>query len=174
MKTFIVLLLSFPLLFSCSRKVAVNQQLYNQLNNQSVDLKKVQFYTHGRFFLEREVSDEGMVALNGKVRMRNGKQIERIVFKHHTKGILEKAEDDVLYLRFEKGENKVLRFKLNTSGYFMLQHDREENGVRYIKYGDKTFAMDVLEDNRNIFVQIKRSKAKDVNRDKRRVKGLKA
>lgn len=174
MKTFIVLLLSFPLLFSCSRKVAVNQQLYNQLNSQLVDLKKVQFYTHGRFFLEREVSEEGMVALNGKVRMRNGKQIERIVFKHHTKGILERADGDVLYLRFENGENKVLRFKLNTSGYFMLQHDEEKNGIRYIKYGDRTFTMDVLEDNRNIFVQIKRSKAKDVDRDKRRVKGLKA
>lgn len=151
----------------------MNQQLYNQLNSQLVDLKKVQFYTHGRFFLEREVSEEGMVALNGKVRMRNGKQIERIVFKHHTKGILEKSDGDV-FERFENGENKVLRFKLNTSGYFMLQHDGEENGVRYIKYGDKTFAMDVLEDNRNIFVQIKRSKAKDVNKDKRRVKGLKA
>lgn len=159
MKTFILLLLSFPLLFSCSSKVAVNQQLYNKLNSQSVDLKKVQFYTHGRVFLEREVSDEGMVALHGKVRMRNGKQIERIVFKHRTKGILEKAEGDILFLRFEKGENKVLRFKLNPSGYFMLEHDGEENGIRYIKYGHKTFAMDVLEDNRNIFVQIKRSKA---------------
>lgn len=99
------------LIFSC--KVTFTEPLRGQLERSDLDLSKIQYYNSKKINLKREISSNEAKVSSGKVSLENGVMIEEIEIAKNTPGILIKAEDEKLYIRFEEGneEDNHLVFK---------------------------------------------------------------
>lgn len=170
-KQALAVLTALFLLASCGRKVYLDQTVKNKLDQQQISLKKIQFYNVGSFELERNISSEAMIAMAGKIRMKNDKYVELIRFKHKTAAVCDSVAGQDLFIRFEKGPQKYFVFSLNKKGYYELKNSREEAGIQYVMYGGMEYKLST--ESGNVFLLARRIRDKGADINKRKVKGLK-
>lgn len=82
-----------------------------QLQENELDLTRIQYYNDNPLYLEREVPSSDADIKSGKVVFKNGRYINRISLEKATPGLLQKENAGHLLLAFEKGkEDNSLRF----------------------------------------------------------------
>lgn len=101
---------SLLLLALTSCKVNLTKADLNEIESRNVDLHQVQYYNKSKIILTRTLNSNDAEIASGKVKMKDGKQIERIKIKRRAPGQLIKQEGDDLYVQFEEGANKYLVF----------------------------------------------------------------
>lgn len=75
--------------FSCSPTLTyLNNDMIKENKWTEEDLKKIQFYLSENIVLTRSLSSGESTIESGKIKIKNGKKIEQIVFKKGTPGIL--------------------------------------------------------------------------------------
>lgn len=160
------------LLTSCARKVKVTTELKNKLDEQRVNLKQIQFYNRGVFHLERNLTSEAVVASQGKIRMKNGRQVEVLKFKNSTPAICDSVKDQTIFVRFEKGGNRVLAFKPNITGNYQLCTLPPQSGSPIqVAYGNEIYELGDF--GGAVLLTAKRKKVREADIHKRKVKGVK-
>ena len=106
---FVVLVLS---LTSCQKTVYLTGSLMHNLQENELDLTRIQFYNDNPLVLEREVPSSNANIKSGKVFFKNGRYINRISLDKNTPGMVQREENGSLLITFEQssdGEN-WLRF----------------------------------------------------------------
>jgi hypothetical protein len=139
------------------------------IEKSDVDLHNVQFYNSERIVIERAVNKgEKIKETSGKIKLRNGRTIERIVFRKNTPGICVNSYEDNMHMQFEKGEDKLLPFRLQT-GLYRLNY-QSEKGKYIIRYDTNDYEIV-----RGLDASLKLQKSSRFTKDKksRRVKGMK-
>ncbi len=169
MKKIIMMTVLVLILTSCARKVKLTGELKAKLDEQRVNYHNVQFYSKGTFTLRQKNSYEAMVASNGKLRMKKRKESERMKFKTGTKAACDTIVGETLYMRFEKGDGKLLPFRINEQNLFELVPDRSDTSGNYVLYCGKEYR--ILNFN-NITLQAKRKKVNEAHKQIRKVKGV--
>lgn len=95
----------------CASYVPFTQELRDQHNLQTNDLKNLQFYNSHDITLRREVQRAGgQVTPGHKLLVIAGKQVEEIVIDEHTPGVIVGVSDTALEVSFEEGS--FMRFSL--------------------------------------------------------------
>jgi hypothetical protein len=97
--------------FSCSvQKTGFTVGLRKDLEEKSIDLKKLQFYVDRDVELRRELTSSDLKVSSGKVKFENGKYIHIILLKEKTPGICTNYYSDRVEVSFELGDGKTLTF----------------------------------------------------------------
>ena len=97
----------FTFITSCSPSLTpFTQELYDHSSLSESDLKKVQFYVSRDVVLFREFRQGESRITNGKIKLKNGKQIEEVVIKSGTPGaLLFIPKANRFAISFESGED---------------------------------------------------------------------
>lgn len=165
-----ILFLSLFLMSCVAKKVPFTSDIQNQYNFSEEKLKKVQFYTSDEIVLVQTKSDGDVSVVDGKLIVRNEKDVEKIIIKKNTPCVLEKVVDNNKFLySFEYGHNRVLLFGNDASGYYSLMAREWKNKVGELSYTNKTY----LTVNGDVFLLIKMKNLKKLKGRQRTVKGRK-
>ena len=107
----ILLILSVFALSSCQKNVYLTGSLMHQLEENELDLTRIQYYNDNPLYLEREVPSSDANIKSGKVIFKNGRYINRISLEKGTPGLFQKQDNGQLLISFEKSkEDNSLRF----------------------------------------------------------------
>ncbi len=187
-------LLMVPILCAC--KTYFTHNIKTDLQTNQVNLKKIQYYNSRKILLKRYIEKSETKVASGEVRTSQGRYIEEIVIDEGTKGICDSVGEEVLYIRFEPGEGKVLRFARDNSvdDHYVLQAqewDREdideenipftEGSTNYasvsqdrftgkIEYGGETYYTKSYEEKPKL--KIKKTKTSTTQKETREVEGM--
>lgn len=148
MKYFVILFFSL-FISSCAVKEAYTKELKEKLSiDTDGEMRKLQFYTSGTIILEEihTGTQEFKTDANGVIIPNSTKVKEKIIIPANTKCIFEEfGEKDKILVRFEEGKGKTLTFdiKPNNKRYYLVT-DANQTGGPTIKYGKKTFKVDLL------------------------------
>jgi len=97
--------------FSC--KVVFTEKIRNQIENNGVDLSKVQFYNSDKIVLKRSLSSEEVKVASGKISVEKGNYVEIIKINKKTPGRCNNFDKDHLSISFENGPNRDFIFYNN-------------------------------------------------------------
>lgn len=147
-----ILLLLTPFLLSC--KVHFTHGTKQDLESNDVNLKKIQYYNSKDIELKRFIDKSETKVASGEVQTNQGRYIEIIRIDKNTPGICDSVGEEALFIRFERGEGKVLRFKRDDSvdDHYILHADQWdpndideeevpvlESSSNYASVGEKEF-----------------------------------
>lgn len=107
------LMLLLVLIGFSSCRVMFTEGVRNKLDMQGIDLNRVQFYNSEKIILKRTLTKSEATLASGKVTFQNGEFVEITQIKRKTPGICDSIGDHALYIRFESGANKGLKFSNN-------------------------------------------------------------
>jgi hypothetical protein len=170
MKNSIILsaMLAVIALTSCTRKTYFYSSTLTKLNEHNQPLTHVQFYTDKEMVLKREVASDKLDVSSGKIRLENGRFIHRIVFKKETPGICIAQDTGKLSMQFEKGDHKIIHFRLHTDGTYVFDESTGESN--FIHYGGEQYYHN--NNDEQVRLMVSKKIVNSVDDDKRVVKGI--
>lgn len=128
------------LLSACSQKtIYFTQDTRAKIESNKIDLKDVQFYNSHEIILQRNLSFEETKVASGKISIENGEFIEMIILKKLTPGVCESFTNNWLDVSFEKGDNRKLRFILNTEKNYQVSALEWKNSFGKVSYDTLTY-----------------------------------
>ncbi len=168
-KYLLVGFIGLMLFSSCSpRLTPFTQRLYDEYSWSDSELKRIQFYLSDDIRLTRDVGSEDSKIKGGKIRIKDGRKVEEIVFKEGTPGVLiylpkenrfaVSFDDDDRYLVF--GPSKQY------GGKYTLRAKDWKKQYGKITYGDKVYFTDNESAFTTLMVDIKKANKVNVNREK--------
>lgn len=154
---------------SCSPKLTpFTQRMYDEFSWSDSELKSIQFYLSDDIRLTRDVGSEDSDIEDGKIRVKDGRRVEEIVFKKGTPGI-------VVYM--PKENRFAVSFEDN--GRYLIFGPSKQYGGRYtlrakdwkrrygrITYGDKEYFTDNESAFTALMVDIKKANKIKYNSEK--------
>ena len=143
MKKYQLVLASISLMVccACSSLQPFTNGAKNSYGLSESELKKVQFYLSGDLVLYKSKSEGNTATEGGVVNVNNSKDIEKIVIKSGTPGVLKAYVDKgKIAVQFEEGENKFLLFGNESSnGLYQLLAKEWKNGTGILTYDGKDY-----------------------------------
>ncbi|MEM0998267.1 MAG: hypothetical protein AAGN35_14500 [Bacteroidota bacterium] len=124
---------------SCAPRVIFTEGARVRLAEQNVDMSKIQFYNDKEVILRRKVDSSEFTVDSGVIREVDGRRTQEIKIPRYTPCIIEGYDNGKLFLRFERGDEKLLRFKRNAYESFQIDADDWINRQGAIEYGGKDF-----------------------------------
>ena len=140
-KAFYFLALSGLLIIasSCSKLIYFTEDIRDNLNNNYLEVEKVQFYNSNKIVLKRNLSKEETQIAQGQIIMENGQYYEEIIIPKNTKGVAVKEGSKFLKIAFESGENRSLRFDLNGQNKYQISAESWKDNYGSIVYDTITY-----------------------------------
>lgn len=157
------------LLGSCSpRLTPFTSELKDEQGWREADLKKIQYYLSDDIILWRDISDEDAKIVEGKIKLKNGRKIEEIIFAKGTPGVfLFSPKRDQFAIGFENSDDKYLMFGTTKKmDEFVLLAANWKKNYGKISYGDKIYYTDESSAYARLLVDLKALRTIDVNRRK--------
>ncbi len=113
----------------------------SQTNFAEEQLKKVQFYLEGDITLYRDVSNSELEITQGEIKMVDGRQVQQIVIKSGTPGIIVKAENRDTFLVSFDADGSYLRFGVNKdyNGKYTMMAKKWEGRIGIVDYAGKEY-----------------------------------
>lgn len=129
-------------LSSCGKKLShFTQSIYNDFDWTENELKRIQFYLSDDIVLYRQLRAEDSRITNGKIRVKNGSEVEEIVFEKGTPGVLIfSPEKNRFAISFESNDD-FLMFGPNPKAggrYLLLAKDWSRSSGK-VTYKGKTY-----------------------------------
>lgn len=172
MKKFILILIPVFLLSACKTLVPFTNELKTQNEWKEQDLKQIQFYLSNAITLHRQLSNSATAIVSGKIKTVDGKQVEEIIIKKGTPGVLTKMPDNKrMAISFEIDDSYYLTFgsyKNKGGRYYLMLREFKKNQYAKVSYVDKEFY--ISPQSLNAFLQINMKKILKEDR-KQRVAG---
>jgi len=161
---------------SCSKKLTpYTQRLQDDFEFSKDELQRIQFYLSSDIVLQRNLGVEETRISEGKIQLIDGREVEQIVFKKGTPGILVfSPKENRLAISFEEGgDDKYLMFGPNkqAGGRFVLLAKEWRNKLGKVSYNGKIYTTT----NRSAYsaLLVDMDRYRDVDYDSERVKGRK-
>ncbi len=160
-RTFLFLMFSVSLFSSCAPTLSpFTQRLYDNYRWTDEELKRIQFYVSDDIVMRRELGSGSTEIISGKVRVVNGRQVEEIVIRRGTPGILLfKPKENRFAVSFEDGgEERFLLFGPNPKAsdrYVLLASEWRKNGGT-VTYDGRKFDVAVNDAFAGLMVDLKK------------------
>lgn len=162
------------LLSSCSPKLTpFTQRMYDDFSWSESDLKKIQFYLSDDIILRREKGADDSRISDGKIRVKDGRRVEEVVFKKGTPGVvIFTPKENRFAVSFDRSDNYLIfgPSKKNGGRYSLRAKDWEKRYGR-ITYDGGTYYTDANSAFTTLMVDIKKANKVDYNSE--RVSGRK-
>ncbi len=174
MKHYPLILIAIACIFlssSCTRLTPFTEKLYKANNWSERELKDIQFYLSDEVVIRRQVKDASSEIISGEIKMVDGRDVDQIVLKRKTPGVLEfKVEDKPhLAVSFEEGKHFMFGPNPKRGGEYRLLASSWKNKVGKINYDDKVYYTEAGNGTAGLMVNLKKIKRLEV--DTRKVKG---
>jgi hypothetical protein len=156
---------------SCAPRLIFKEDARARLTEQNVDLAKVQFYTDKEIILRRKVDSSEFSVDDGVIIEVDGRRTQEIKIPRYTPCIFEQYDNGRLYIRFDRGEDKLLRFKRNSYDSFQIDADAWIKRRGQIEYGGKDFYIEP--GGNDALLLVKKTKAYKSFTDSEVTRGLK-
>lgn len=130
----VVFIIVSMVISSCSNLIFFTQDIRNDLNENKLEVEKVQFYNSEKITLLRNLSKEETQIAKGTIRLENGEYFEEVIIPKRTKGVAIKKGSKFLNVAFETGEKRFLRFDLNENNKYQISADNWKDSYGYIVY----------------------------------------
>ncbi|TXB62797.1 hypothetical protein [Phaeodactylibacter luteus] len=142
MQKYLTFALLLPLLSSCGPTLSpFTQQLYEESRFTPEELQQVQFYLSSDIILTRELTGSKAEVVSGEIRMIDGRQVEQVVFRKGTPGVVQFFPgEERLAVAFEgNGEGRYLIFGPNpsVSGRYTLRASDWQRRTGVVTYEGK-------------------------------------
>lgn len=144
---FLATLLSSILLISCSPKLTpFTENLHDEYQWTTDELKQIQFYVSKDIVLRRQASKGSSKIERGEIKIIDGRKVEQIVIKKGTPGVfLFEPKTNRFAVSFESGNHKdpylIFGPSLDVNGRFVLRAKSwdENRGQGKVSYDGKTY-----------------------------------
>ncbi len=172
----------------CSRHAAVaktsrdtlytpfTKELRQQIENNHLDIKKVQFFVDQELVLHRSLGTQKSDIKSGVILFEKGQYINEVVIPKHTPGVCEVINGNSLQVSFELQNNNI-EFGpggLNNT-YFTLYARNWTGGTADITYDNKNYKLQCATcyNAGDVKLLVRKSEADKLERSKRTVEGRK-
>lgn len=134
-------LLAICLFFSaCAPRVYFTEEARVRLADQKVDLARIQFYNDKDIVLQRKVDSQEFLVKEGVIREIDGRRVQEIRIPRNTPCVIDSnSSSGKLYVRFERGDGKALRFFRNAYDAYQIDADEWIQRKGKIQYAGKDF-----------------------------------
>lgn len=178
MKKYLYFIVLSGILAACATQVPYTNQVRDEFALDSVEkLAKVQFYISHTIVMDEEVKNENQeTTSNGTLVNSSNTKKESIIIQAGTPCIFDDfGPKGELLVRFETGEGRVLKFtaKSDSQKRYYFDVDWNQPGGAKIKYGDKTYKIDIMRGSpRSTYLKVAKKKLEKIKRKDRFVRGL--
>ncbi len=154
-------------LSSCSNLTPFTQRLYDENAWSKSELESIQFYVSEDLVLERQLRDGDTKITSGKIIMRDGRRIERVVIPKGTPGVLlDMPREDRFMIGFESNNDEAyIRFGPNpkTGNQYVVLAKDWSRGRGKVIYDGREFTIFSNDQAARLLVDLKKTKDRDVN-----------
>jgi hypothetical protein len=124
----------FIIIVSCSNKIFYNTDLNSKVVKKGLNVNKIQFYLSKKVVLKRELPLKSSAITNGEIQFEDGRYVEQIIINKNTPGTCEFMDDGIMFVSFEDGDNKFLKFFPVESGEYELFINPDPKNLGTIAY----------------------------------------
>ncbi len=134
-KHILTLFLVILILASCSQKIYYTSELNAKVVQKDLSIHKIQFYTSKKIVLKRILPHDKSELANGEIHFEDGKLIDQVIIKKNTPGTCEFIDNGFMFMSFEDGHNKLLKFNPGENGkYYELFINPDPKSFRKVVY----------------------------------------
>lgn len=147
------------LLSSCSVKEAFTKNMVDEYDLTERSMKQLQFYTSDYIILKSNRSVSSQHIDDGKIISSKNNKNYQIIFEPRTKCVLESFDGENLFIRFEQGKDKFLKFAVrrnDLSGKYYLVADFSNGQKGEVQYEGKSYYIDSRSANSFLMVAVKK------------------
>ncbi len=127
---------------SCKKLVPYTDALKVKNSWSDDDIKRIQFYVSEDIVLQRQLNSGNTEIVDGKIKMVDGKQVEEIIIRRGTPGILTNIpRSQKLEISFEKSDSYSLSFGANAdqNNKFILLASNWNGRIGKVSYNGKEY-----------------------------------
>lgn len=173
-----LLLLFVPVLFllsACKTLVPFTEELATQHNWEESELESLQYYNSETIVLNRYVTSDEASIVSGTLKMVDGRQVEEIIIKEGTPGIVTAFPDgERMAVSFEISDDYYLTFGVDEARgerYYLRLKEYKKNEYAKVTYIGKVY--NLTPQSLNSFLQINMKKVLNEEKKQRIAKGRK-
>ena len=175
MKNILFIAIAILTLSSCKTLIPFSEDLKTDNNWNDDQIKQIQYYNSETIVLNRQLKSNETGIVSGKIKMVDGKQVEEIIIKKGTPGVISAIPDsERLAISFEIGDDHYLTFGIdhNRGGrYYLRLKDYKKNQYAVVSYFDKTY--NIAPQALNAYLQVNLKKINKLKTELRVAKGRK-
>ncbi len=153
-KQIVFLFLGILFLASCSNKIYYTRELNTKVSQRGLTIHKIQFYVSKKIVMKRILPQNNAELANGEIRFEDGKLIDQVIIKKNTPGTCEFIDNGFMFMSFEEGSNKLLKFNPNDNGqYYELFINQDPANFRKVVYDTAQYVIQTGADNARLWVK---------------------
>lgn len=130
-------------LSSCKTLIPFTDNLRTDNGWTDEELRQIQYYNSETIILHRQLNSNETGIVSGKIKMVDGKQVEEIVIRKGTPGVISAIPDGSrLAISFEIGDDHYLTFGIDQKRggrYYLRLKDFEQNKFALVTYHGQTY-----------------------------------
>lgn len=172
MKKHLISLLGLTVLLivsSCNSTIYFTQDMRNNLNENNLNVKNVQFYTSRKLVLKRNLTYDETKIARGEIKFENGQYVEEIIIPKNTPGVAEDFSSQRIDVSFEQGYNRDLKFIINEESLYQITALSWEDNYGKVKYDTLVYYIEPGGD--KTVLKVKKDNIYNFQKKKRVVKG---
>jgi hypothetical protein len=127
---------------SCAPKVYFTEDIRLKLIESEMDISGIQFYNDKEILLRRRTTSNNLTIEEGVLTKVDGLRVHELRIRRATPCRVDSVANGKYYLRFEQGENRYLRFYLNSFDHYQLDADKWSNGRGQIVYNEEDYIIE--------------------------------
>lgn len=175
MKNILLLAVLLLSLSACKTLIPFTDDLRSDNGWGDKELKQIQYYNSETIVLQRQLNSNETGIVSGKIKMIDGKQVEEIIIRQGTPGVVSAIPDgNRLAISFEIGDDHYLTFGIDQKRggrYYLRLKDFEQNKFALVTYHGQTY--NIGPQSLTAYLQVNLKKVNKLQKSLRVAKGRK-
>lgn len=175
MKKILFAAIGLVALSSCKTLIPFTEEFKSSNNWTDNDIKQLQYYNSEAIVLHRQLKSNETGIVSGKIKMIDGKQVEEIIIRKGTPGVISAIPDsERMAVSFEIGDDHFLTFGVDDQRggrYYLRLKEYEKNKFAIVSYFGKSY--NISPTALNSYLQVNLKKINKEKTDLRVAKGRK-
>lgn len=129
---------------SCKTLVPFTENLKEANSWKDTDIKQIQFYNSETIILHRQLNKNETGIVSGKIKVVDGKEVEEIIIKKGTPGIVIAQPLQKIAVSFEIGDDYYLTFGVDKNRgdrYYLRLKDYKKGEYALVTYKEKAYEL---------------------------------
>jgi hypothetical protein len=169
-KSFLGLLLIVFALAACKPKLLFSEEERLKLTEREVPVESIQFYNDKEIILRRKMNSSDLSVSGGVIKTVDGRQVEEIKIPRYTPCIADSFVDGRFFVRFEREDDRQMRFYKNSYNMFQIDAERWIAGKGKVEYAGKVFFIENA--GNDALLVVRKSKLYDQSTNRNFAKGV--
>lgn len=169
-KSFLGLLLIVFAFAACKPKLLFSEEERLKLTEREVPIETIQFYNDKEIILRRKMNSSDLSVTGGVIKTVDGRQVEEIKIPRYTPCIADSFVEGRFYVRFERDDDRQLRFYKNSYSMYQIDAERWIAGKGKVEYAGKIFFIENA--GNDALLVVRKSKLYDQSTDRNFAKGV--